>query len=229
MQRRSIRLAIGFPIAFALLSVTALPSAADPAAAGPIRVFKYDRSTQGAANLTDAEGSLSDRDRIEAPDTGPFFAEASAGVSRNGASAAGVTRHISSIGGRSLMLDGHCDANVSVKDLETQQASGSCGDHYEIGFELARPVKASLVGEISSATTGFAGGFGEISLRSSSGELIAGISGDFGTLDERLILAPGSYRLLATGNAGASIIQYSGDNFSAVTFDQRVTLSIRNY
>jgi hypothetical protein len=221
-------LALACPVALAALHLAALPSAADPAAAGPIRVFKYDRSTQGAASLTDAEGSLSDRDRIEAPDTAPFFAEASAGVSRNGASAAGVTRHISSIGGRSLVLDGHCDANVSVKDLETQHANASCGDHYEIGFELTRPVKASLVGEISSATTGLAGGYGEISLRTSSGEVIAEITGDFGMLDERLILAPGSYRLLATGSAGASISP-DGDGFSAVTFDQRVTLGIRNY
>ena len=203
------------------------PETEPVALAGPFQIVKHARSTRGAASLTDAEGSLNASDVRAAPDGGPFFAEASAGVTRGDISAAGVTIHDSALDGRRLRMTSHCDANSNVADTETQYASASCGNAYEVGFMLARPAKVTLYGTISSARTGLAGGWGVVALRDGTGALIAGIESDNDMLFETLSLPPGDYALSATGNGSA--ISYDFHAFSAATIDVEVDLRARTY
>jgi hypothetical protein len=202
------------------------PETTDEALVGPFRPFKSARSTRAAANLQDPEGTLSDTDFIEAPDSGPFSADGSAFVGRGEITAAGVTTHDSSLDGRALVFDSHCDANANVLDPETENGFASCGNDYEVGFELLRPAKVTLDGAVASFRAGFAGGWGEIWLRDATGEPIVGIASDNESIYESLILNPGTYKLIAT--AGGSASAFYDQQFSAVTIDVRVTLTARN-
>lgn len=205
---------------------TDAPETTDEALVGPFRPFKSARSTRGAASLQDLEGSLSDVNLIEAPDAGPFTAEAGASVARGEITAAGVTTHDSSLDGRELRMDSHCDANANVYDTETENGFASCGNAFETWFELLRPAKVNLDGEVSSFRAGSGGGWGEIWLRNEKEEVILGIASDNESIYELVILDPGIYKLTAT--AGGSAGAFYDHTFSAVTVDVRVSLTARN-
>jgi hypothetical protein len=193
---------------------------------GPFRPFKSARSTRGSASLQDGEGTLSDTDLITAPDAGPFSADASASVARGEITAAGVTTHDSSLDGRVLTMDSHCDANANVYDPEVESGFASCGNDYSVQFELLRPAKVTFDGSVSSFRAGHGGGWGEIWLRDEKENAILGIASDNDSLYETLILNPGFYRLTATGGGSASA--FYDTQFSAATVDVRIVLTARN-
>src|SRR5262245_27439083 len=128
---------------------------------GPFAIDRQHRETRATARLTDPDGSLDDADVQVGPESGAFHAEASASVARGAITAAGVTVHDSSVDGRRLALDGHCDANTNVADTETPYGSASCRNDLVVVFTVSRSVKASFSAELSSARTGLAGGYGE--------------------------------------------------------------------
>lgn len=174
-----------------------------------------DRRVVANATGTDGIITLSDAKTEIAPGFGSFVKSATASVAFGNISCFPLATQNSVLSASMLKGSGHADANASIADQDTEEASSAVRSSLNVSFGVATTGTYLLTAGVAKQDRGTA----TFEFRENGGSLFF-LLGNDGLSAESITLTAGStYDIIAFGGASASVGGGSFNNFSAGSGD----------